>query len=317
MKNVAILLFPDVLMLDVAGPVEVFSIANRYLAESEQYRIQTISSSAELSVRASNGIRMLADLALPNAPRAFDLLLVPGGPGAYNLEHRELLPWLRESACSSCRYGSVCTGAFILGEAGLLDGCRVTTHWNYIQRLAQRYPKACVEAEQIFIRDGAMASSGGITAGIDMALALLEEDHGRQLAVQVAKVLLVAMKRQGGQSQFSPLQAEVAKEDSPIVRAQQHALEHLDEELNVERLASVAGMSARHFARLFLRDVGLTPMEFVHNARIDRARSLLETSDLPLKTVAYRSGFGSERSMRSLFRERLGLSPAQYRYHFG
>lgn len=316
MKNVGILLYPDVLLLDVAGPVEVFSVANRYLASEDHYHLCTIST-AEHNVRASNGLRLLADHVLTDAPNAFDLLLIPGGPGAYSNKHEALQPWLRQATEASSRYGSICTGAFILGEAGLLDGCLVTTHWNYIDRLAQRFPAAKIGSDQIYIQDGKLITSGGVTAGIDMALAILAEDHGKKIAVAVAKVLLVAMKRQGGQAQFSPLLADVANEDSAIVRAQQHILEHLTAELSVENLAAVAGMSVRHFARVFARDIGMTPMAFVHSARLDHARSLLETSELPLKTVAYRSGFRNERCMRMLFSDRLGLSPAQYRHQFG
>lgn len=316
MKSVAILLFPDVLMLDVAGPAEVFSIANRYLAPQDHYRLCTISS-AEHSVRASNGMHLLADYVLEDAPSTFDLLLIPGGPGAYNDKHEELHPWLRQAIQASCRYGSICTGAFILGELGLLDGRQVTTHWNYTERLAQRFPAALVSTDQIYIQDDELLTSGGITAGIDMALGILADDHGKKVAVAVAKVLLVAMKRQGGQSQFSPLLAEVVKENSPIARAQQHVLDNLEQDLCVESLATVAGMSLRNFARTFAKDVGMTPMDFVHSARVDRARGLLETTNLPLKTVAYRSGFRSERCMRVLFSERLGLTPAQYRHQFG
>lgn len=316
MKNLAILLYPDVLLLDVAGPLEVFSMANRYLASEDHYVLCTIST-AEHRVRASNGMQMVADHTLNDAPGAFDLLLVPGGPGAYNDKHEPLQTWLRKASQASSRYGSICTGAFILGEVGLLDGRQVTTHWNYLERLAQRFPAAQVESDRIYIQDGKLITSGGITAGIDMALAILAEDHGKKIAVAVAKVLLVATKRQGGQSQFSPLLADVAKEDSPIARAQQYVLEHIKDALSVETLAEKADMSLRNFARVFNREVGLTPMAYVHGARLDHARMLLETTDLPLKTVAYHSGFRDERNMRILFSDRLGLSPAQYRHQFG
>jgi transcriptional regulator GlxA family with amidase domain len=316
MKNVAILIYPDVLLLDIAGPVEVFSMANRYLAAEDHYQLCTIST-AQHNVRASNGLRLLADHVLSDAPRAFDLLLIPGGPGAYNGQHALPQTWLLSVVEASSRYGSICTGAFILGEAGLLDGHEVTTHWNYIDQLARRFPAARVSSDHIYIQQGKLLTSGGITAGIDMALAILAEDHGKMLAVAVAKVLLVATRRQGNQSQFSPLLADVAHEDSPVVRAQRHALEHLQEALSVENLADVAGMSVRHFARVFARDIGMTPMAFVHNARLDHARGLLETTELPLKTVAYRSGFRNERCMRMQFCDRLGLSPAQYRHQFG
>lgn len=316
MTDVAILLFPDVLLLDVAGPVEAFSIANRYLPAEQHYRIRTLALGERL-VRASCGLQMVADELIGEAPAAaHDLLLVPGGPGAYNDDHSAFRPWLIAAAAAARRFGSICTGAFILGDAGLLDGRRVTTHWNYTERLARRYPQAQVLSEQIYLADGNLYTSGGITAGIDMALGIIAEDHGKAVAVAVAKVLLVAKTRQGGQAQFSPLLVEVAREDTPVARAQRHVLEHLAEDLGVEALAAVVGLSARHFARLFSREVGMTPTEFVHDARIDHARQLLETTDLPLKTIAFRSGFGSVRCMRTLFTDRLGLTPAQYRHQF-
>lgn len=315
MKDIAIVLYPDMLMLDMAGPVEVFSIANRYLGEDQRYRISTLGTTGT-SVRASNGITLQADLPLSDAPTAWDLLLVPGGPGAYNDRHETAVLWLREAARASRRHGSICTGAFVLGEAGLLDHRHVTTHWHYISRLKQRFPRADIETDKIFVRDDELLTSGGVTAGIDLALSVVSEDHGRQIALDVAKVLLVVMQRQGGQAQFSPLVAALAKEDSPIARVQNYVLEHLEEPFSVERLAGLAALSPRHFARLFSREANTTPMDFVQRARVDRARQLLESSDLPLKTVAFRSGFGSTRHMRLSFSERLGLTPDQYRRQF-
>ncbi|WP_426199593.1 GlxA family transcriptional regulator [Pseudomonas sp. DC3200b2] len=316
MRDIAILLYPDMLMLDMAGPAEVFSIANRYLGQEQGYRITTLAAPAS-RIRASNGITLHADLRLEDAPLAWDLLLVPGGPGAYNGQHQTDLTWLRDAAGASRRHGSICTGAFMLGEAGLLDDRRITTHWHYISRLKQRYPRVTLETDRIFVKDGNLLTSGGITAGIDMALSVVSEDHGRGVALDVAKVLLVVMQRQGGQAQFSPLVAELAMDDSPIAQVQRYVLEHLEEPFNVERLASLAAMSARHFARQFNRETGTTPMEFIQRARVDRARQLLETGDLPLKTVAFRSGFGSTRHMRLAFNDRLGLTPDQYRRQFG
>lgn len=316
MKTVAIVLFPDFLLLDMAGPVEVFSIANRFLSQDDAYQITTIGTEASV-IRASSGVNVLPDACVARARHDFDLLLVPGGPGAYNIRHSRLLSWLTEAARQSSIYGSVCTGAFILGQAGLLDEHHVTTHWNYIERLTKRFPKARVGTDQIYIRDRRLLTSGGVTAGIDMALAVVAEDHGKKIAVDVAKVLLVVMKRQGGQAQFSPMVAAISAEDSPITRVQNHVLLNLDENFTIEGMAGLANMSARHFARVFAREVGMTPMEFIQNARIDRARELLENSDLPLKTVAFRSGFGSVRHMRGLFDDRLGLSPSQYRLQFG
>ncbi|MBC9251833.1 AraC family transcriptional regulator [Pseudomonas alcaligenes] len=315
MKTVAILLFPDVLMLDVAGPLEVFSIANRYLAADAGYRIVTVSGQ-ERSIRASNGLTLQADVSFEQATATYDILLVPGGPGAYNQAHGPLLPWLVQAAGRARQYGSICTGAFILGEAGLLDGHRVTTHWNYTERLARAFPRARVEAEHIYLNDRRLITSGGVTAGIDLALSIVAEDHGRQVALDVAKVILVVMKRQGGQAQFSPLLGTLARQDSPIARVQSYVLEHLEETFSIERMATLAAMSSRHFARVFTREMQMTPMQFLHSARIDRARQLLESSELPLKTVAYRSGFGSVRHMRFQFSDRLGLTPLEYRRQF-
>lgn len=316
MKTVAVILFPDFLLLDMAGPIEVFSIANRYLEPADRYHISTLGTEGGL-IRASSGVAVHVDLPIDQAPVEFDLLLVPGGPGAYNDTHTQILPWLRSAAQGSRRYGSICTGAFILGQAGLLDGHRVTTHWHYIDRLISRCPKAVVSSDQICIHDGKLVTSGGVTAGIDLALSVVAEDHGRAVALSVAKVLLVVMTRQGGQAQFSPLVGAVTTQSSPITVVQEYVLEHLDEEFSIEQLAALAVMSPRHFARVFAREVKMTPMEFIQNARIDRARSLLETTDFPCKTVAHRSGFGSVRHMRFLFGERLGLTPMQYRKQFG
>lgn len=315
MKTVAMVLFPDFLLLDMAGPMEVFSIANRYLKPEDHYVLSTIGT-VPGALRASNGVSVQADLHIDQACDGYDLLLVPGGPGAYNEKHPPLLDWLNHNVGRSRVYGSICTGAFVLGHAGLLDGFRVTTHWHYTERLIKGFPKATVETDQIYVQDRNLITSGGVTAGIDLALAVVAEDHGKKVAQDVAKVLLVVMKRQGGQAQFSPLMATVAPHETPVTRVQNYMLEHLDEAFSIERLAGQANMSPRHFARVFAREVNMTPMEFLQSARIDRARNLLETSDLPLKTVAFKSGFGSVRYMRFLFGEKLGLTPAQYREQF-
>jgi len=315
MKTVAMVLFPNFLLLDMAGPMEVFSIANRYLEPADHYVLSMIGTEHG-QLRASNGVSVQADLHIDQACDGYDLLLVPGGPGAYNEKSEPLLAWLRGAVARAERYGSICTGAFVLGYAGLLDGFRVTTHWHYTERLIKGFPKATVQTDQIFVEDRNLITSGGVTAGIDLALAVVAQDHGKKVAQDVAKVLLVVMKRQGGQAQFSPLMAAIAPHETPITRVQNYVLEHLEEAFSIERMASLPNMSSRHFARLFAREVNMTPMEFLQSARIDRARNLLETSDAPLKTVAYKSGFGSVRHMRFLFSEKLGLTPAQYREQF-
>ena len=315
MKTVAMVLFPDFLLLDMAGPMEVFSIANRYLAAEHAYVLTTIGTEPG-PLRASNGVSLSADLHIDQAFDSYDLLLVPGGPGAYNERHPSLLAWLPAATARAGQYGSICTGAFVLGHAGLLDGYRVTTHWHYTERLIKGFPKATVETDQIYVQDRNLITSGGVTAGIDLALSVVAADHGKKVAQDVAKVLLVVMKRQGGQAQFSPLMAAVAPQETAITRVQNHVLEHLDQPFSIDGMASLAAMSPRHFARVFAREVGMTPMEFLQRARIDHARNLLETSDLPLKTIAFKSGFGSVRHTRFLFSEKLGLTPTQYREQF-
>jgi len=315
MKSVAMVLFPDFLLLDMAGPLEVFSIANRYLKAEDHYQLTTLGA-VPGAIRASNGVAVLPDRTIAPTDGGLDLLLVPGGPGAYNEICPPLNLWLQTVASRARQYGSICTGAFILGHAGLLDGYRVTTHWHYTERMARAFPKTRVETDQITVRDRQVITSGGVTAGIDLALEVVAEDHGKKVAQDVAKVLLVVMKRQGGQARFSPLAGEVAKEESAITRVQQQVLEHLEEPFGIQRMADLAAMSPRHFSRVFHREVNMTPMAFLQNARIDRARALLEGSDLPLKTVAYRSGFGSVRYMRQVFSERLGVTPSEYREQF-
>lgn len=315
MKTIAMVLFPDFLLLDMAGPIEVFSIANRFISPQRHYQLITIGSEPG-ALRASSSVSLVPDIGLEDATQAYDLLLIPGGPGAYNQQHTALQTWLQHAAPRAGRFGSICTGAFILGNAGLLDGHRVTTHWHYTDRLIKRFPRAIVETEHIYLVDGQLITSGGVTAGIDLALAVVAEDHGKKVAQDVAKVLLVAMKRQGGQAQFSPLVATVATQETAITRVQHYVLERLEEPFSIERMAGEAAMSARHFSRTFTREVGMTPLEFLQSARIDRVRQLLESTELPLKTVAYRCGFGSVRHMRLLFGKKLGLTPLQYRQQF-
>lgn len=315
MKTVAMVLFPDFLLLDMAGPMEVFSIANRYLPAEQRYELSTIGTEHG-ALRASNGVCVQTDRHIDQASEGYDLLLVPGGPGAYNEKHPPLLRWLQGAVSRAKRHGSICTGAFVLGHAGLLDGYRATTHWHYTDRLIEAFPKVTVETDQIYVQDRNLITSGGVTAGIDLALSVVAEDHGKKVAQDVAKVLLVVMKRQGGQAQFSPLMAAVSPHETAITRVQNQVLERIDEPFSIERMASMATMSARHFARVFAREVKMTPMEFLQSARIDYARNLLETSELPLKTVAFKSGFGSVRHMRFLFSDKLGLTPTQYREQF-
>ena len=316
MKRVAMLLFPGVQALDVSGPLDVFAEANAFVPAGQGYQALTLATQP-FPLRASNGQLLGADSSIDQGPGAADILLVPGGPTLpEELPPAPLLDWLRTACAQAPRYGSICTGAFLLGHAGLLDGKRVTTHWSDARRLAELFPLAQVEPDRIHVRDGALVTSAGVTAGIDLALALVAEDHGAAVALSVAKRLLVVAQRQGGQSQFSPFLQAPADETSPVARIQRYVQEHLEQPLGVPQLAAEVAMSPRSFARVFVREAGVTPAEFVQRARIDAARGLLEGSDLALKVIAWRCGFGSAARMRRVFVQRLGVTPTQYREQF-
>jgi transcriptional regulator GlxA family with amidase domain len=227
-----------------------------------------------------------------------------------------LVQWVRESPWRSSVYGSICTGAFVLGYAGLLDDRRVTTHWQDAQALATRFPKAKVEPDLIYVRDGRLITAAGVTAGIDLGLALVGQRHGAETALKVAKRLVVVAQRQGGQSQFSPYLTAPADPESPIARVQDHVMGNIGRRHTLESLAAVVGMSPRNLIRHFVQATGITPHEFIERARVDAARMMLEGSDRPMKAVAFDCGFGSADRMRIVFSTRLGVTPVQYRASF-
>ncbi|MET1026367.1 MAG: GlxA family transcriptional regulator [Dongiaceae bacterium] len=316
MKRVAIVIFPDVQALDVAGPLDVFAEANGFVPAGTGYEI-TIVGTERGPFRASNGIQMMPDCVLADAKGPYNLMLVSGGSSLpYAPADEKLTQWISQIAPGCDRYGSICTGAFALGHAGLLDGKAVSTHWQNAAALAARFTRARVEMDRIYIRDGRLVTSAGVTAGIDLSLALVAEDHGAPTARAVAKRLVVFAQRQGGQSQFSPYLNVPTDEDSPIAKVQTYVMEHIGENFTVEKLAKAASMSARNFARIFTQEAGMTPADFVERARIDTVRNLLEGSDMALKAVAYHGGFGSADHMRVVFMKRLGVTPTQYRANF-
>ncbi len=319
MRSVALAIFPNVQALDVAGPLDVFAETNGFVGADDGYAI-TLVGAEKAPLRASNGMLLLADTTFAETEKrshAFDIALVAGGPALpAGAPEPRLSAWLRNVASHCARYGSICTGAFALGHAGLIDGRHVTTHWQDAPQLARQFPLARVELDRIHIRDGRLVTSAGVTAGIDVALALVAEDHGAKVALAVAKRLVVFAQRRGGQSQFSPYLSAPADETSPVARVQAYVMEHIRERLAVEDLARVAGMSERNFARAFVQETELTPHDFVERARIDAARRALESSAAPLKTVAFECGFGTADRMRIVFRQRIGVSPSDYRLSF-
>ena len=317
MRSVAIVVHDGVQALDVAGPVDVFAEANAFIAASDRYETRLVAGSTA-PLRASNGMRIVPDVRFADSDDACSVLLVAGGPGLPEaIPDPEMVDWLVEAAARAALYGSICTGAFSVGHAGLLDDHAVTTHWQNAARLAELFPRARVEHDRIHLRDGRLVTSAGVTAGIDLALALVSADHGPSVARDVAKRLVVFAQRQGGQSQFSPFLSAPADEASPIARVQDHVRAHIGASFSVAQLAAIAGSSPRNLARLFVKEAGMTPHQFVERARVDVARNLLEGTGLPLKAIAYDCGFGTADRMRLVFTRRLGVTPAHYRASFG
>ncbi len=310
MRRVVIVAFDRVQVLDVTGPAEVFAQCD------PEYRLELVAPGGA-AVRASNGIALTPDRSLEETRGQIDTLLVAGGQGSRAAADDErLMSWLRLAARRCRRVCSVCTGAFLLARAGLLDGRRATTHWASCSALAREYPSVEVDPDPIFVRDGNVYTSAGVTAGIDLALALVEEDLGRQEALRVARNLVLFIRRPGGQAQFSTGLSSQEAGTPGIRELQGWIVENLAGDLRVEALAERAFMSHRNFARAFKRDVGLTPAAFVESLRLERARTLLETTDLQLDQIAARCGFGTPETLRRVFGRRLHVSPSEYRDRF-
>jgi transcriptional regulator GlxA family with amidase domain len=316
LRRVVAVAFPDMQMLDVTGPLEVFSMATRLLGTAgDGYRIQIVASGGG-TVQASSGIALVA-ASLDKGRGAIDTLLVAGGMGTpAAMRDAALVRWIARAATRSRRITSVCSGAFLLAEAGLLEGRRATTHWEVCERLARRYPDVDVDPDPIFVRDGSVATSAGVTSGMDLALALVEEDHGPALALEVARQLVLFMKRPGSQSQFSGhLTAQLA-DRRPLRELQGWLADHLDADLSVAALAERANMSSRTFARAFRHEVGSTPGDYVERLRVDAARHWLETTDRAIADIARTCGFGTTETMYRAFNRSVRVSPAEYRRRF-
>ncbi len=318
--TVLIVAFDGMQSLDLTGPLEVFTGANDYLAGhaagGPAYEIAVATLGAG-PVRTSSGLAIVPDADLRDA-QAVHTLVVPGGDGARSTGSavEELTGWLRQNAPGARRIASVCTGAFLLARAGLLAGRRVTTHWAYASALERQFPEVVVDPEPIHVRDGAIVTSAGVTAGIDLALALVEEDVGREAALAVARHLVVFLRRPGGQAQFSAqLRAQLAQRQ-PLREVQQWITERPAADLSVDSLAARAGLSPRQFARSFTAETGVTPGRYVDRVRLDAARRGLEDSGDGIEQVARNCGYGTPEAMRRAFIRTLGVSPADYRQRF-
>ncbi|SIT43437.1 AraC family transcriptional regulator [Paraburkholderia ribeironis] len=314
--KVAIVVFDGVQALDVAGPLDVFAEANTFLSAHQRYDVTLVGREAG-TVTCSNGMQLAVSFGYADREIQWDLLLIAGGPQLPDAQpSNEFLTWLQNQARSASRFGSVCNGAFVLAHAGLLDGKEVTTHWSDANRLSNEFPHANVQPDRIFVRDGRLFTSAGVTAGIDLCLSLVAEDWGHELAVRVAKRLVVYIQREGGQSQYSPYIGAGKDEDPILNKVYRYVSEHITGTLSIEELASAASVSRRTLSRVFAKHAKVTPSVFVEQVRVDTARKLLEGSDAPLKTVAFKCGFHNATHMRTTFSRRLNVTPKQYRMRF-
>ena len=315
-KTIAILALPGMQLLDVSGPLDVFAQANLETGR-EAYALKVVACEAG-PVSSSSGARLLPDAVVGEPLGALDTFIVAGAPHAASMHYKpELLAWIRHSAGQARRFGSVCTGAFALAAAGLLDGRRITTHWASVDTMLAQYPRVTVEADALHVRHGKLRTSAGVTAGLDLALSLVEEDLGRGVAMAVAAQLVMFFKRPGGQLQFSRRGEAGPSGRSALQEVQRWVAAHPHLAHSVDSLAAHAGLSPRHFARLFHAEVGITPAAWVEATRIAAARALLESSGDAPKQVAARCGFANVDTLRRAFVKHVGVTPADYRRRYG
>lgn len=317
-RRVVMLTFPQAQVLDVMGPLEVFDYAGRYAGSPGRpaYSVEIVAA-RQGPVRMSSGLEIVAARSLSGVRGPIDTLMVCGGIGAAEAAaDPKLIAWIQKTARRARRVVSICNGTHLLAEAGLLDGKRATTHWMYAEFLAESYPQVTVEPDRIYVQDGNVYSSAGVTAGLDLALALVEEDCGREVALAVARGLVVFMKRPGGQSQFSVQLAGQLADREPLRELQTWIAEHVDADLSVDALAERACMSPRNFARVFSREVGATPARYVERARVEAARRRLEESHDSVEQIAAACGFGSAETMRCAFLRAVRVGPSAYRNRF-
>lgn len=321
-RRIGFVVFDGELFMDVIGPLEVFSVATACLAGQGRanagYEVELIAPKAG-PVTSSSGLTLYAERSFSDTDLGrYDTLIVGGSGNMTVIEDtaRVLRRWFTDADGKVRRIVSTCTGTFFLAEAGLLNGRRAVTHWRECDRLAALYPQVIVDRDPVFIKDGAVYTSAGVTAGLDLALALVEEDFGRKISLAVARLFVMFLKRPGGQSQFSALLNAQMVETDPISQVQQWLLANLDQNLTIETLAERAAMSPRNFARVFTRATGSTPAEFVIRARVEAVKRCLEDSNDSLLLISERCGFGSTETLRRNFQRYVGVSPLDYRARF-
>jgi transcriptional regulator GlxA family with amidase domain len=310
MRKVVIIGPPPVQILDVTGPLEVFSNA-------PGYDIQLANPGLERTLQTNRGVVLADATPIADVQGPIDTLVIAGGPGAENGSYDpNFIAWIAKAGSQARRVASICTGAFLLAEAGLLNGKQAVTHWTFCDRLAREYPKVAVRPEPIFLRDGSIYTSAGITAGIDLSLTLVEEDHGHETALRIARFLVMFLVRPGGQAQYSHMLSHQAVTSQPLRELQVWMLQHLREPLTVESLAERIGMSARHFTRVCLRETGMNPGQFVDRMRVEAAQQIIDSSSRGLKEIADSCGFQSADAMRRTFLRVLGVTAAEYASRF-
>jgi transcriptional regulator GlxA family with amidase domain len=319
-RQVAILAYPGVQSLDVTGPLEVFAAAQTLLETSGRaergYDVLVLSRDGA-PLRTSSGLEIVPHGDFASAPARLDTLIVAGGYGSREVSADEgAIEWIKRTSERARRTASVCTGAFLLARAGLLDGRRATTHWAAAGELARLYPSVRVDPEPIFLRDGDVWTSAGVTAGMDLALALVEEDLDRDAALAIARHLVLFLRRPGNQAQFSATLAAQEPVREPLREVRRHIVENVAGDLSVETLARRAHMSPRHFARSFRAETGVTPARYVESVRLEAARRALEDTPTAVAAVAGACGFGTAETMRRVFLRALGVGPAEYRRRF-
>jgi transcriptional regulator GlxA family with amidase domain len=305
--------------VDVLGPLEAFGIAARMVEESSGrrgYESELVTNSSDLALATSSGVKIMAHKHYSEVRGKIDTLLISGGPGTRGPRDPALLDWLRKMAKQTRRVCSVCTGAYLLADAGLLEGKRATTHWRYVESFARKHPGVSWDPNPIFVQDGSIYTSAGISAGMDLALALVEEDYGSPLALDVARHMVIFLRRPGSQAQFSVALAAQASERKSLQALQVWIAENLAKNLSVEVLADRAAMSARNFARVFASELGNTPARYVEQVRVEAARTQLASTDDSVDQIASRCGFSSAELLRRCFVRHFKIAPSQYRKHF-
>ncbi|MEW2306875.1 GlxA family transcriptional regulator [Streptomyces sp. NPDC006655] len=312
-RRIVFAVFPDFQILDLTGPHEVFTQAGRITGGVV---LETVAA-APGPVLSSGGLAVSPTLTIDETAGPVDTLIAVGGGGIHRAcEDGRFVDWFARTAHRARRTASVCSGAFLLGAAGLLDGRRAVTHWSRCDQLAERYPQVTVDPAPIFVRDGEVWTSAGITAGMDLALAMTEDDHGPEISRAIARQMVMFVQRPGGQAQFSAQLAAQRPGRAPLRDVLAWIADHPDCDLGVPALAARAAMSERNFTRVFRAETGSTPAAYVESARIEAARRLLETTSATVDSVAHACGFGTVETLHRSFKRTLQVTPGEYRKHF-